>query len=220
MPAFPRSLVEFQRQCPDETACKAWLAEQRWPEGFACPACGGRKAWALKTKAATFAMRRLRQADVGDGGNDLARFETAAHRVVPGGVLHGDAFERHLGAAAKSQLALGSCKSAWLLCAKLRRAIADPARSALSGLVDVDETAIACRSKDDPVTPAAKGEAVRASSLSPAPSIAATGRGASASARSRTVRPTPRRSALHRAGSSHWNLRTGVIAAVAFIEPP
>jgi transposase-like protein len=48
------------------------------------------------------------------------------------------------------QLGLGSYKSAWLLCAKLRRAMVDPARDPLSGLVEVDETQISYRTRDDP----------------------------------------------------------------------
>ena len=48
------------------------------------------------------------------------------------------------------QLGLGSYKSAWLLCAKLRRAMVNPARDPLSGLVEVDETQISYRTKDDP----------------------------------------------------------------------
>jgi len=40
MPDFPRSILEFQRQFPDEAACAAWLAAGRWPEGFRCPVCG------------------------------------------------------------------------------------------------------------------------------------------------------------------------------------
>ena len=50
------------------------------------------------------------------------------------------------------QLALGSYKSAWLLCAKLRSSMVAPDRSPLAGLVEVDETAIACRSQHDPVS--------------------------------------------------------------------
>ena len=50
------------------------------------------------------------------------------------------------------QLALGSYKSAWLLSAKLRRSILAPGRTPLAGLVEVDETEIACRSKNDPLT--------------------------------------------------------------------
>src|ERR1039457_897333 len=29
----------------DEAACRAYLFQLRWPEGFCCPRCGGRKAW-------------------------------------------------------------------------------------------------------------------------------------------------------------------------------
>ena len=50
----------------------------------------------------------------------------------------------------KHQLGLGSYKSAWLLCAKLRRAMVDPNRAPLSGLVEVDETSIPFRRKSDP----------------------------------------------------------------------
>ena len=48
------------------------------------------------------------------------------------------------------QLGLGSYKSAWLLCAKLRRAMVDPARALLAGVVEIDETLIPFRTKDDP----------------------------------------------------------------------
>jgi ISXO2-like transposase domain/Family of unknown function (DUF5681) len=50
------------------------------------------------------------------------------------------------------QLAFGSYKTAWLICAKLRCSMLAPGRSPLAGLVEVDETEIVCRSKNDPVT--------------------------------------------------------------------
>src|SRR3974377_1357122 len=50
------------------------------------------------------------------------------------------------------QLAFGSYKTAWLICAKLRCSMLAPGRRPLAGLVEVDETEIACRSKNDPVT--------------------------------------------------------------------
>jgi ISXO2-like transposase domain len=50
------------------------------------------------------------------------------------------------------QLALGSYKSAWLICTKLRRSMVSPDRNPLAGLVEVDETEIACRNKNDPLT--------------------------------------------------------------------
>ena len=54
MPDFPRSLIEFQQRFGDEAACAQYLAAARWPDGFACPGCGGNKAWRLETKAWTY----------------------------------------------------------------------------------------------------------------------------------------------------------------------
>ncbi len=50
----------------------------------------------------------------------------------------------------QSQLGLGSYKTAWLLCGKLRRAMVAPGREPLAGLVEVDETTINYRTKVDP----------------------------------------------------------------------
>jgi ISXO2-like transposase domain len=49
------------------------------------------------------------------------------------------------------QLGLGSYKTAWLLLQKLRRAMVDPEREPLAGLVEVDETSVPFRTKDEPV---------------------------------------------------------------------
>lgn len=49
------------------------------------------------------------------------------------------------------ELGLGSYNSAWLLCAKPRRAMVNSARALLSGVVEIDETQISYRTKDDPV---------------------------------------------------------------------
>ena len=37
--SFPRSLPEFQRLFPDDTACAAYLEKARWGDGFVCPHC-------------------------------------------------------------------------------------------------------------------------------------------------------------------------------------
>ena len=52
---FPRTLVEFQDQFPDEEHCRAYLRHARWPRGYVCPRCGGRGSHLL-------ASRRLEQA--------------------------------------------------------------------------------------------------------------------------------------------------------------
>lgn len=42
MVAFPRSLPEFVRMFPDDSACGKYLEAVRWPDGFVCPSCGER----------------------------------------------------------------------------------------------------------------------------------------------------------------------------------
>jgi len=50
----------------------------------------------------------------------------------------------------QGQLGIGSYKTAWLLLHKLRRAMVDPGRSLLQTLVEIDETEMPYRSKNDP----------------------------------------------------------------------
>jgi len=151
MADFPRSLIEFRRRFPDEEACAAYLADARWPEGFRCPACGHDKGWELATKAFTFEC-------AGCGKQTSVTAGTAMHgSKLPLTAWFWAAYlmaTHSNGIAAlqlQAQLGLGSYKSAWLLCAKLRRAMVAPGRSPLAGLAEVDETEIPLRTKDDPV---------------------------------------------------------------------
>src|SRR5712671_6214145 len=88
-------------------------------------------------------MCRLRPADLSDGRDHHARQQAAVDQVVLGRVSDGDALQRHLG--------LGSYRTAWMLCAKLRRAMVNPEREPLCGIVEADETIIPFRTKDDPI---------------------------------------------------------------------
>jgi hypothetical protein len=44
---YPRTLLELERRFAKEDACRSYLFSLRWPEGFICPRCGGRNAWAM-----------------------------------------------------------------------------------------------------------------------------------------------------------------------------
>jgi hypothetical protein len=151
MTAFPRSLIEFQQRFADAAACAAYLREARWPDGFVCPACGHDKGWELATKAFTWECAGCRR-------------QTS---VTAGTVMHGSKLPLTVwfwaaylmathsnGISAlqlQKQLGLGSYRSAWMLCARLRRAMVAPGRNPLTGLVEVDETDLPCRSKNDPL---------------------------------------------------------------------
>jgi len=149
---FPRSLIEFQRRFLDEAACATYLFATRWPEGFVGPGCGKTKAWELQTKPWTWECAGCsRQTSVTAGTImhhsklPLTTWFWAAYLMA----THSNGISA---LQLQRQLALGSYKTAWLLCAKLRRSMLAPGRAPLAGLVEVDETEIACRSKNDPVT--------------------------------------------------------------------
>src|ERR687886_610338 len=148
MGELPRSLPEFEVRFPDDAACARWLMEKRWPDGFRCPACGHDKGWELARERLTLQC-------------------AACHRqvsITAGTLLHGShivlaawlmATHRN-GISARQlwlQLGLGSYKSAWLLVRKLRRAMVDPEREPLAGLVEVDETSLPFRAKGEPARP-------------------------------------------------------------------
>src|SRR5438067_4768325 len=94
--ARARSLTEFQQAFADEERCAAFLFERRWPNGFVYPACGGRRAVALKCRAHTYeCLDCARQTSI-TAGTASASLEAAAANVVLGGPSDGDAFQRHV----------------------------------------------------------------------------------------------------------------------------
>ena len=44
MEDYPRTLEEFEGRFATEQACREYLMQLRWPQGFVCPRCGGRRA--------------------------------------------------------------------------------------------------------------------------------------------------------------------------------
>ena len=152
MTEFPGSLIEFQQRFSDEASCVKYLFAARWPVGFVCPGCGNSKGWELQTKAWTWEC-------AGCGRQTSVTADTIMHHAkLPLTTWFWAAYlmaTHSNGISAlqlQRQLALGSYKTAWLLCAKLRRSMVAPGRGPLAGLVEVDETAIACRRKHDPLS--------------------------------------------------------------------
>ena len=149
---LPRSLSEFEQRFGDETACARYLATARWPDGFACPGCGGTKAWRLDTEPWTYECVRCgRQTSVTAGTImhhsklPLTTWFWAAYVMAtqPSGIS---------ALQLQRELGLGSYKTAWLLCAKLRCSMVALEGTPLSGLVEIDNTEITWGAKDETVT--------------------------------------------------------------------
>ena len=144
------SRMQFEARFPDDDACARYLADKRWPDGFVCPACSGRKGWRLRRRLLTWECAACGRQTSVTAGTVMARTHLplrswfiAVHIVTS----HSNGISA---LQLQAQLGLGSYKSAWLLLQKLRRAMVDPDRSLLQDLVEVDESELPFRSRNDP----------------------------------------------------------------------
>ena len=138
MEDYPRTLAELEDRFSSEEACRKYLFNLRWPEGFRCPRCDGIKAWPVR--------QMLYQCS-------LCGHQTT---VIAGTIFEGTrkplmAWFRAIwwvvsqknGVSAlglKRILGLGSYQTAWTWLHKIRRAMVRPGRDRLSGQIEVDET--------------------------------------------------------------------------------
>lgn len=138
MEDYPRTLADFERRFGSEEACRAYLVQLRWPEGFRCPGCGGAKAWMVRRVLwQCAACGRQTSATAGtlfqDTRTPLMVWFRAMWQVTSS--------KTGTSALALQQvLGLGSYQTAWAWLHKLRRAMVRPGRDRLTGPVEVDET--------------------------------------------------------------------------------
>jgi hypothetical protein len=145
--ARARSLFQFQKAFPDERSCAEFLFDRRWPDGFACPACGSGRACLLKSRAFTYECVDCGRQTSITAGTIMHRSKLpllvwfwAAHLMT----THSNGMSA---LQLMSQIGL-SYRTAWLLTQKLRRSMVDPDRSLLTGMVEVDQTEVPFRTKD------------------------------------------------------------------------
>lgn len=150
MAMFPRSLVEFQRRFPTDGACGEYLALVRWPNGFVCRDCGHDRGWRLERKLVTYECAGCGKQTSVTAGTVMHRSHLPLTTWFWAAYLMATHSNGISALQMQAQLGIGSYKTAWLLARKLRRAMVDPARSPLAGLVEVDETSLPQRAKSDP----------------------------------------------------------------------
>src|SRR5271155_5189671 len=145
-----RSLAEFQKAFADEASCASFLFKRRWPAGFVCPACGKRRANALKTRPRLFECLDCGRQTSLTAGTVMHRsrlplttwFQDAHLMTTHSNGMSALQLEAKLGVTYKT------AKTACLLTQKLRRSMIDPNRELLEGVVEVDQTEIPFRVGD------------------------------------------------------------------------
>jgi transposase-like protein len=136
---YPRTLAEFERRFATPDACRKYLVQLRWPDGFRCPKCGGTKGWPVGTLLECATCGRQTSVTAGtifqDTRTPLPTWFRAMWWVT----------SQKTGASAiglQQVLGLGSYETAWTWLHKLRRAMVRPGRERLTGRVEVDEAYI------------------------------------------------------------------------------
>lgn len=137
MEDYPRDLLELEARFSSEEACRRYLSQLRWPDGFQCPRCGGGKAWPVSDLLWECAgCHRQVSVTAGTIFQDSRLSLTLWFRAVwwvtsqKNGVS-AMGLQRVLG--------LKSYKTAWTMLHKLRHAMVRPGRDRLQGRVEVDD---------------------------------------------------------------------------------
>jgi len=138
--AFPESLLEFEHWFRTEEACRDYLAELRWPDGFQCPNCSSRGAWrSHQTLYRCHGCRRDVSVTTGTAFHRSHLPLRTWFRIVWW------ATNQKSGLSAlglQRMMGIGSYETAWLSLQKVRRAMVRLGREPLTGNVEVDETLI------------------------------------------------------------------------------
>jgi hypothetical protein len=137
---YPKTILELERRFATDEACREYLFQLRWPDGFACPRCQGDSAWAAsRGRLVCRACRHQTSVTAGTIFQD-----TRTPLVVWFRAIWYVTSQKNGASASSIQriLELRSYQTAWTWLHKLRRAMVRPSRDKLHGRVEVDETFI------------------------------------------------------------------------------
>jgi Zn ribbon nucleic-acid-binding protein len=140
MKDYPKTLGEFEDEFGSEEACRDYLFQLRFKNGFVCPKCGGGKSWPVNgVLYECAACGHQTSLTAGTLFQDTHKPLTLWFRAIwwvtqqKNGTSALD-LQRILG--------LGSYKTAWTWMHKIRRAMVRPQREKICGRVEIDETCI------------------------------------------------------------------------------
>lgn len=155
------TIAQFEKQFPNEDACKGYLVENRWPDGVRCPRCEHENVYALETRPHHWQCHNC--------AVDGYRFS----------VLVGTIFENtnkplrdwfrvmHMMLTSKKGVSslqvyrvmgFGSYKTALMMCNKIRAALGNAEFNQLVGYVEVDETFVGGKAKNKHKGPGGRGD--------------------------------------------------------------
>ncbi|MCH8799904.1 MAG: IS1595 family transposase [Chloroflexi bacterium] len=132
------NLVKLMHEYADETACREYLEELRWPDGLACLRCGSMRISRISTRNqldcgdCNFRFSVTAGTIFHDSHLPLSKWFLAAYMMMEAKKgISAKQMERTLGIA---------YRTAWYLCHRIRAAIEEASPVKLKGIVEIDET--------------------------------------------------------------------------------
>jgi transposase-like protein len=146
MNEYPMTFDEFTTKFATEEQCREYLWQLRFPNGFECPKCGESKSWPIGKMLFECASCGHQTSVIAgtifqDTRKPLKTWFTAIWWITT----------QKNGASAmglQRVLGLNSYTTAWTWLHKIRKAMVNPNRAKLSGVVEVDETYIGSEESD------------------------------------------------------------------------
>ena len=136
--SYPKTILELEQWFATDDACREYLFQLRWPNGFVCPRCHTTDAWpASRGRFVCRACRHQTSVTAGTIFENTRKPLTLWFRAI------WYITSQKNGASAinlQQILGLHSYQTAWTWLHKLRRAMVRPGREKLTGVVEVDDT--------------------------------------------------------------------------------
>ena len=156
---FPTSLLELGQRFSSDEACLDYLANIRWPKGFACAECGSTKAYPVPERKA------VKCASCGKwtfltAGTVMEKSKTSLCKWFAGAFLLTTHTPGMSALQFQKELGIPSYKCAFHMFHKLRAALVVPFRSKLEGEVEMDETFIGSHRIGSPPGRGAEGKSL------------------------------------------------------------
>lgn len=157
MPKFsPKTLADVDRMFPTDADAKAYLVGRRWPKGVVCPRCGNKKVWALKARPFNWLCKSEKCLKASTSGYRFSLyvgtiFENTNYALKTWFKVLYLMLQSKKGMSAlqiQRMLGMGSYRTAWYMCHRLRAGLMDPDFQKLMGVVEVDETFIGGKDKN------------------------------------------------------------------------
>lgn len=140
MEDYPRTILEFDDRFATEDACRRYLSQLRWPDGYYCPRCSHRKAWITKKRQYHCCQCQFQNTvTAGTILQDTRKplrlwFRAMWYITSQKSGVSALGLQRVLG--------FNRYETVWMWLHKLRVAMVRPGRDLLSGTIEVDETYI------------------------------------------------------------------------------